>query len=158
MSRKRCHRRTVPLMLPRGLRPKLDAGQRLDLALVHHVNLDAIATGTAPASMVWDYIGGVFTWWRVAQLLGQGEPEMDQQLEVATRLVERYGRTGRVLFDGPDLQLARKGVVLMDDLAHIVDRPTAVMAADWSEAEVARLAAVVTFEQARMRVAAEVCA
>jgi hypothetical protein len=158
MSRKHTRRRVVVPMPPRGLRPKLDAGQRLDLALVHNVNLDAIATGAAPSSMVWDYIGCVFTWWRVAQLLRMGEPELDQQLEVATRLVERYGRTGRVLFDGPDLQLARYGVVLMDELAHIVDRPTAVIAANWSEAEVNRMAAMVTFEQARMRVAAQVCA
>jgi hypothetical protein len=143
VSRRRPHRRPSQAELlarmPRAFRPRLDAGQRLDLALCHNENLDAIVTGKAEPSMIWDYLGGVLTWWKAAQLLQVGVPEMDLQLEVATRLVERYGRTGRVLFDGTDLQLARDGVVVMDELARLVDRPNAIAAADWSENEVNRL-------------------
>ena len=148
MSRKRCHRRIVVALPPRGLRPKLKPDQLRDLGLAHNENLSAIADGSAEPSMIWDYVGGVLTWWRVSQLLQIGEPEMCLQLEVATRLVERFGRTRRVRFDGPDLQLARTGVIVMDQLAEIVDRPTAVVAADWSEAEVNRMAAAVTAHQA----------
>lgn len=129
--------------LPRAFRPKLRPDQLRDLGLCHNQNLDAIAKGAAQPSMLWDYIGGVLTWWKVARLLEIGAPEMDLQLEVATRLVERFGRTNRVLFDGTDLQLARTGVMVMDQLAELVDLPTATVAADWSEAEVNRMAAAV---------------
>ena len=72
---------------------------------------------------------------------------MADQLRLATRLVERYGRTGRVLFDGPDYQLAKLGTGYMDDLAELVDHPTAVMAANWSEAQLQRM--VQTFRSVR---------
>lgn len=147
MSRRRLTRFELLARMPRAFRPKLKADQLLDLGLAHNENLSAIADGTAEPSMIWDYVGGVLTWWRVSRLLQIGEPEMDLQLEVATRLVERFGRTDRVRFDGPDLQLARTGVIVMDQLAEIVDRPTAIAAADWSEAEVNRMAAAVTAHQ-----------
>lgn len=124
----------------RGAQP-LDASQRQELSLCHHVNLDAICSGQAEPTMLWDYIGGVLCWWKVAQLLQAGVAEMDAQLEVAARLCERWSRTGRVLFDGPDMQLARDGVVYMDQLAELVDTATACQAADWSQREVERLEA-----------------
>ena len=133
--------------LPRAFRPKLDALQRRDLALCHNVNLAAIATGQAEASMLWDFLGGVLLWQRAAEMMGVGVAEMAPQLEVATRLVERFSRTGRVAFDGPDYQLAKIGVLVMDTLASQVDRPTANAAADWSQAECDRMAAMVTEHQ-----------
>jgi hypothetical protein len=133
--------------MPRAFRPRLDALQRRDLALCHNVNLDAIATGQAEASMLWDFLGGVLLWHRAATLMGVGAAEMAPQLGVATRLVERYSRTGRVAFDGPDYQLAKIGVKLMDELASLVDRPTAIAAAEWSGAECDRIAAAVADAQ-----------
>lgn len=109
------------------------------LSMCHHINLDAICTGQAEPSMLWDFISGVLTWWKVAQLLGAGVAEMDAQLGLAARLCERWSRTGRVLFDGPDMQLARDGVGYMDDLAAQVDTATAWKAAEWSQREVERL-------------------
>lgn len=142
-KRRRPRKAELLARMPRAFRPKLRPDQLRDLGLAHIENLDAIATGQAEPSMIWDYVGGVLTWWKVAQALGVGQPEMDLQLEVATRLVERFGRTNRVLFDGPDLQLARTGVVVMDMLAELVDYPTASAAADWAEHEVNRMAAMV---------------
>lgn len=143
MSQRR--RRHVPrhellARLHRGLRPKLAADQLRDLGLCHHENLDAIVRGTPDPDILWDYAGSVFTWWKAATLLGVGEPEMAVQLEVAARLCERWQRTGAVRFDGPDLELARQGVQVMDELARIVDRPTAIQAAEWSEREIERMA------------------
>ena len=60
--------------LPRAFRPKLDTLQQRDLALYHNVNLDAIATGQAEASMLWDFLGGVLLWHRAAELMGMGVP------------------------------------------------------------------------------------
>jgi hypothetical protein len=136
MSRKRCHRRVWVPQPPRGLRPKLSRDQVTDLALAHIVNLDDIARGQATADTLWQTVGGVLTWSRVAALRGELVAEMTEQLDVLTSVVERYRRTGRVGFSGTEYQLAKRGVQLMDDLAERVDRATATAAADWAEARV----------------------
>ena len=141
MTRKHTPRRRVTPLPPRGLRPRLTRDQLLDLGLAHVVNLDVIARGEAGEPLLWDYAGAVLTWSRVAILLDRGVPEMTEQLRLSARLIERYGRTGRVLFDGTDYQLAKAGIDVMDQLAAIVDRPTAIAAANWSEGKVAQMAA-----------------
>ncbi|MGV8824002.1 hypothetical protein [Methylibium petroleiphilum] len=140
MTRKRCHRRVIVPMPPRGLRPRLANDQVRDLAMVHLVNLDAIAKGTADESTLWQWVGGLFTWSRVATMLQAGEPEMELQLALATAVLERYERTHRIGFSGPEYQQAKDGVIVMDQLAELVDRPTAIAAAEWSEIKVSRLA------------------
>lgn len=147
MSRKRCHRRVVIPLPPRGLRPKLVPSQVRDLGLIHAINLDAIATGTADEGTLWQWVAGVLTWSRVAELLQAGAVEMHDQLELANRVVERYRATGRVLFTGPDYQLAKDGLSVMDQLAEIVDRPTAVVAAEWSDGMLNALASRVRAER-----------
>jgi hypothetical protein len=126
--------------LPRGLRPRLDRSQIIDLALAHTTNHGLIRTGQADEAVLWKWVGGMLTWYRVAVLLGLGEPEMREQLLLCESVLQRYGRTGRVGFSGPELQTAAEGVQVMDQLAAAVDRPTAVAAADWSEALINRLA------------------
>lgn len=140
MSRKRCHRRAIVPQPPRGLRAKLDAGQVRTLSLFHVVNLDAIARGDADDSILWDMARAVLTWHRAAELCGRGEPEMREQLHLVERLIQRYSRTGRVAFDGPDYQLAKAGLEVMDQLAREVDRQDAIAATEWAEREVNRLA------------------
>lgn len=147
MRRRVPHRYELLARLPRVFRPRLDALQQRDLAMCHLVNLDAIASGGAEPTILWDWVGAVLTWHRAAELLGLGLPEMAAQLEVATRLVERYEGTGKVQFDGPDYGLARIGLRVMDELARQVDRPTAVAAADWAQAQCDRLAAARGAEQ-----------
>lgn len=147
-------RRTTPTKaqliarLHRGLRPKLDHSQLVDLGLAHTANLDAIARGEADEAMLWDVAAAVLTWSKVADLLQAGVPEMTLQLELSARLVERFGRTGRVAFDGPDYQLAKEGLQVMDQLAELVDSPTAIAAAEWSEAKVNELAAACSHNRA----------
>lgn len=135
----RTRRHAITPLPPPGMRPKLDAGQVEDLGLVHIINLDAIAKGDAGVDVLWQVMGGMLTWHRVAEKLGRGEQEMVAQLELMRAVWERYGRTGRVLFTGPEYQLAKLGVEVQDALASIVDRHIAVEAANWSEAQIARL-------------------
>jgi len=141
VTRKRCRRRVIVAMPPRGLRPRLADDQVRDLAMVHLVNLDAIAKGLADESTLWHWVGGLFTWSRVATLLQTGEPEMELQLALATAVLDRYERTRRIGFSGPEYQQAKDGVVVMDQLAELVDRPTAIAAAEWSERRVNQLEA-----------------
>jgi hypothetical protein len=124
-----------------GLRPKLDTLQVRDLSLVHHVNLDAIRRGEADASLLWQWCGGVLTWSKVSSILQLGVDEMLDQAELARRVVERWKRTDTVTFDGAEYDLAVQGVVVMDELARRVDRATAILAADWSEEQINRMAA-----------------
>lgn len=130
-----------PSMPPRGLRPKLATDQVRDLSLVHNVNLDAVATGQATETTLWHLVEAALTWSKVAELLQAGAPEMRVQLELASAMVERYGRTGRVLFTGTEYQIAKDGVVVMDQLAEMVDKPTALIAVAWSERRVSELEA-----------------
>lgn len=137
MSRKRCHRRTVVPVPPRGL----TRDQLTTIGLYHWATVEAIRTGQADEEDMRSWAESCFTWSRVAELLGTGEPEMKTQLEVAERLIQRWRATGRVVFTGPDLQLAQQGAAVMDELACIVDTTTAVAAAHWSEARLAALGA-----------------
>lgn len=141
MSRKHCRRRVIVPVPPRGLRPTLDPATLRDLSLVHLVNLDAIATGTADEAMLWQVVGGCLTWHRVAEVLRAHLAEMGEQLEMLADVIERYGRTGKILFTGPEYQLAKQGVQVMDELAAVVDKATAIAAAQWSEARVNAMAA-----------------
>lgn len=141
MTRKHTRRRVIVPLPPKGLRPKLARDQLRDLGICHLQNLDAVATGQGTEATLWQVVGAALTWSKVAELLKVGEPEMREQLELTSSLVERFGRTGRVLFTGTEYQVAKEGVQVMDQLAEITDRPTAVKAADWSEAKVDELQA-----------------
>jgi hypothetical protein len=136
MSRKRCHRRAVIPLPPRGLRPKLTRDQLQALGLAHIENLDAIATGQAGPDLLWDWAESALTWSRAAELACAGVPEMTDQLELVAHVIERYGRTGRVGFSGTEYQLAKHGLQVMDALAAEIDTVIAEQAAIWSTAKV----------------------
>jgi hypothetical protein len=127
--------------LHRGLRPKLRVGQVHDLALAHVGNLDTIAKGEADEVILWQWVGGLLTWSKAAELLELGVAEIEPQLRLANDVIERFGRTGRVVFTGPEYQLAKTGVIVMDMLAERIDQATATAAADWGENKVNELAA-----------------
>lgn len=127
--------------LHRGLRPKLHVDQVRDLALAHIGNLDTIARGDGNEEVLWQWVGGLFTWSKAAEMLKLGVDEIEPQLRLATDVIERFGRTGKVGFTGPEYQLAKIGVVVMDMLAEYIDQATATAAADWGENKVNELAA-----------------
>lgn len=146
--RKHTRRRHITPMPPPGLRAKLSAQQVADLDLVHNSNLDAIAKGQGTEEILWQTVGAVLTWSRVAELLhkrsAQYEPAVEymaEQVAITTQLVERYGRTGRVVFSGSEYQTAKLGVDVMNALAEATDKPIAVEAADWSEQRINAMSA-----------------
>ena len=133
--------------VPPWLRKRLTRTQVLDLALVHWQNLDQLAKGEGDEALLHQVAGGIYTWSRVAELLHRAdsrfEPavtEMQAQLELAKRLIDRYRATGRVIFTGTDYQDAKRGCDVMDELAKIVPHETAVAAAEWSEQRINQLA------------------
>ena len=148
MSRKHTRRRVYLPLPPPGLRPKLDKAQILDLGLVHAVNLDLIARGDGTEEILWQFLGGSLTWFYVARALQPREPErftealaiLTRQLLIARSLADRFERTGRVGFSGPEYQEAKEAREYMDALAEVVDRHVAVKAANDSERDLNTIA------------------
>lgn len=139
MSRKRCHRQIWAALPPRGLRARMSGSDLTTISIAHLQNLDDVMRGTATVQVLWDLAECVFTWTRVAELLGRGVAEMAPQLAVAAAVIERFGRTGRIGFSGPEYTVAKDGVQVMDELAAIVDVDTAKAAAAWSDRKLAAL-------------------
>ena len=135
-----------PALPPPGLRPKLRRDQLRDLALCHIQALDSIARGDAQSSTLWQVAEAALAWSRAAYLMHIGEAEMQAQLELALSLIERYKRTGRVLFTGSEYQDAKAGVAIMDELAERTDRATALAACEWADR---RISAVMAASRAR---------
>jgi hypothetical protein len=141
---------------PPGLRPKLKRDQVLDLGLVHLENVDAIACGDGTPEILWHHISGALTWQLVAKRLAEKEPERfgealrvtSAALAAANDLVARYRRTGRVVFAGPELLMAREAVPWMDALAEVADQAVASWAADASEVAVNEMAQQVEQQRA----------
>jgi hypothetical protein len=149
MSRKRCRRRIWAAIPPRELLPKLPADQVRELSLVHSSNLDLLATGQASEQVMWDLVSGVLLWSKAAEQLKAGVDEMLEQVQLATAIVQRYGRTGRVGLSGAEYQLAKRGVEVMDQLAELVDKPTAIACAEWGLLKMREMAAAAAAEVRR---------
>lgn len=131
--RKRCHRKPVQPLPPRGMRAKMTRDDLLTTGIAHMQLLDDIASGRGTEETLWNMAGQAVTWSRVAHLLKTREAEMVPQLEMAAAVIERYGRTGKVGFSGPEYQRAKEGVAIMDELAALVHVDTAQAAARWAE-------------------------
>ncbi len=127
-ARNTARRRWVP-MPPRGMRPKLDRSMLTTIGIAHMQNLDEVSTGRGSEQTLWDMVEAVLTWSNVAMALKLGVEEMKLQFELVNRVINRYGRTGRVGFTGVEYQMAKLGVQVMDELAHAVDKATALEAA-----------------------------
>ncbi len=120
----------------RAASTKLPADVVTALSLANNGNLDSMARGDGSTTLLWQMMGGVLTFQRIAQVLGQGAAEMARQADLMHSLLDRYQRTGRVGFSGPEYQLAKEGVLVMDLLAAETDQATAIAAAAWSEAQI----------------------
>ena len=132
----------------RELLPKLTRDQVRALSLAHVTNLDLVARGQADEQLLWDMTGAVLLWSKVAEQLQAGVDEMLEQVRMVTAVVQRYGRTGRVGFNGTEYQLAKRGVEVMDQLAEMVDKPTAEAAAEWGQMQVQWMAAEIMVQRA----------
>jgi hypothetical protein len=134
-------RREVKTVSTRFFKPRLHRDAVQQLHILHIWLLDDIARGRATEETLWELVAMAFTWSRTAEMLGLGEENMVPQLELATRLVERWGRTGRVEYVGDEYQVARIGTIVMDTLAERTDSQTAREASQWSEGALTMLKA-----------------
>ncbi len=125
----------------RATRPALLTQEQIEqLDAAHEENARALIAGQATEELMWQWVGGVLTWSRVAQLLGLGEAEMDPQLELVPVVLNRWVETGLVQVLPSEHQVVRDGVVIQSLLAKATTQVVASIAADWSETESNRLA------------------
>jgi hypothetical protein len=117
------------------MRPKLKRSQVVELSVAHLVAVDAIARGDADEAVLWQWAGGLLTWWQAAQLsprwTDEARAEMRGALDLVQAVAERWIATGRVGFSGPQLQQARDLCALMDAMAEEVDLHVAMVACEW---------------------------
>lgn len=135
MARNQHHRRPAAKgmdCVPRWLRPKLSADQRLDLGLVHASNVDEIVRGLATEQTLWDMVNNALVWSYVAEQREVGIPEITEQLHMVSTLVLRFGKTGAIRFEGTEYDTACHGIAVMDAMADEVDQHLASQAVAWA--------------------------
>jgi hypothetical protein len=135
---KKRRRTPRPALIPRAFLLKLSADQVRDLSIAHHTHVDLVASGKGTPDLLWEMACAALGWSCMAQALGMGEAEMATDMGVVEALLDRYSRTGRVVYTGTELQLARQGLDVVDQLARQVDRYTALAAITWAEDEINR--------------------
>lgn len=126
-------------MVPKWCRPKLEQAKVNQIELIHLAHVDAIVQGIGDVDLLWDILEALLTWSDVARRLDVGAPEIVAQIDLYQSVLNRYQRTGKVGYSGPEYQLAVKGTVHMTLLASEVDQLTALKAAEWAEQQVAQL-------------------
>ena len=113
--------------LPKFWQPKLDTSQVLDAKVIHWDLIDRFTSGTANVGDLWDWIETGFTLSQMMYLLAEDGTEFTYEAVIA-----RYRTTGRVGFNGPQLNIARAAAHVMDGLIDMDRHGIAVRAARWS--------------------------
>lgn len=134
--------------LPPWLRPKLTPSQQFELTLAHHVNLDALADGTATPKILWQWVGGALTWHYIAMALCERNPTahrpalegLQGQFGVTQCVVQRYRTSGLIQLEAGELDVVREACQWAEALAEHVDRPTALRCSVMSEQVCQRIA------------------
>lgn len=152
--RKRCKRRPIAALPPKGLRIMLKPSTVRELLIAHHNHFDDVIHGRATIDTVWQMAGAALGWSKIAESLGMGEPEMARELTMINSMIGRWERTGKVGFSGPELQTARDSFDVLEQLAQAVDWITACAAVDWAEARINRIRRLREEDRARMSVSA----
>ena len=126
--------------LPKFWRPALTESVKLDAKLTHWDLVTRISTGTATTDDLWDWIETGLTYSQMMRLLAEDGSEFTDeamaaiagQLDIYESVIDRYRRTGRVGFSGPELLTARAAACVMDGLIDMDRHGIAERAARWS--------------------------
>ena len=133
--------------LPKFWQPKLDSNQVLDAKLIHWDLIDRFTTGTANVGDLWDWIETGYTYSQIMRLLVEDGTEftheamqaLAEQIDSYPFVIERYRNTGRVGFNGAQLNIARAAAHIMDGLIDMDRHGIAVKAAQWSIDQMAKI-------------------
>lgn len=141
--------------LPKFWRPVLPASVKLDAKLTHWDLVTRISTAAATVEDLWDWIETGFTYSQMMQLLADDGSEFTpealaaiaEQIASYEGVIDRYLRTGRVGFSGPELLAARAAACVMDGLIDMDRHGIAERAAHWSITVMRRIRAQIYQER-----------
>lgn len=133
--------------LPKFWRPKLQADQQIDAKVTHWDLVGRFTSGAATVEDLWDWIETGFTYSQMMHLLAkdgleftyEAQAALAEQLGIYEAVIARYRTTGRVGFNGPQLQIARAAAYIMDGLIELDRHGIAVQAAQWSIEQMAKI-------------------
>lgn len=130
-------------LIPKFFLPKLSEAQVTSCKVAHWDLLGRITSGRATEHDIWDMVHTGLTYIELMRLLESDGTEFTEEakaaiaehLETFPGVIERYRRTGRVGFDGPQLLAARAAAELMEQLIEMDRFGFAVRATAWAKAK-----------------------
>lgn len=145
--RKASRAKHQPVVLPKWFRPRADADQQLRCKVIHWDLIDRFTKGQANKQDMLDWIANAFTYSRMMLLLAEDGLEFSQeaflvlaeQIEAIPAVMDRYRATGRVGFNGTELQIARAAAHTQDSLIELDRHGIADQAARWSVDQMSRI-------------------
>lgn len=129
---------------PPGLRPKLGAAKVWAIAINMQQNVSDLTVGTMDDNILWDFIGGVLTWKRVAEVLKYQDAFAvlnDVYTTAAASAAVSWITKGVARFTEDELRKVYESLPWCEALAQEVDVVTATAAANWSQSLLDRMAA-----------------
>lgn len=135
--------------LPKFWLPKLTTSKQLDCKIIHWDLVDRFTSGTATRDDMWDWMETGFTYSQIMHLLAKDGSEftpeavqaITDQLNSYDSVIARWSATGRVGFNGTELNIARAAAHVMDGLIDMDRHGIAERAAQWSTQQMARIRA-----------------
>ena len=134
-------------LLPKFWRPSVTASQQLDCKPIHWDLIARFTDGSATPEDLWDWMETGYTYSQIMRLLaesgveftGEAMAAIGDQMDIYAPIVERWKRTGRVGFSGPELCVAKAAAHVMDALIELDRFGIAEQAAIWSAEQMARI-------------------
>jgi hypothetical protein len=147
--------RIQDLDLPKFWRPKLEQSAQFQAKLTHWDLISRFTDGTANPEDLWDWMETGFTYSQIMRLLIEDGSEftdeamqaMAEQLDSYPAVIARFRTTGRVGFNGAQLNIARAAAHVMDGLIDMDRHGIAQKAARWSIEQMARIRGMVSVSE-----------
>lgn len=140
-------KRQVYPLIPKFWQPKVDPVKQLTAKVIHWDLIDRFTAGTADEEILWDWIEAGLTYSEMTRLLiADGVAITDEavaairdHLEAFPVVAKRFQDTGRAVFTGTELNIARAAAHVMDQLIENDRHGIAWAAREWSNAEMTKL-------------------
>lgn len=129
---------------PPGMRPKLDTAKIWAIAINMQSNVDELTAGTMDDTILWDFVGGVLTWKRVAEVLKYKDAFAilhDVYTTAAASAVVSWITRGVAKFSEDEARKVYESLPWCEALAEESDLVTATAAANWSQSLIDRMSA-----------------
>jgi hypothetical protein len=139
-------RQTYP-NIPKFWQPKVPPNVQTTAQIIHHDLIASFITGKADESILWDWVEAGLTYSEMMRLMQvdgteftpESQMAITELLEIQPAVVKRFRVTGRVGFSGTELNVARAGAFVMDELITLDRHGIAWAAREWSNAEIVKI-------------------